>query len=181
MSSNNWCISDALDKLCYDEEANDLFRAPTREEWRQVVEEKGIQARQNTQDDETSLNSKGSWLSRASRRSARSKQSQKSRDAKSKEAAGGEETDVETIDGHTIQAKVFMISGCEDSQTSADVSNVNGFSLPDPNGRAGGACTSALLSGKSKVTCIAHYFKLPSQSEPDLPISVFVALNSPIQ
>lgn len=44
-----------------------------------------------------------------------------------------------------IQANVFMISGCEDSQTSADVSNVDSFSLPDPNGRAGGACTSALL------------------------------------
>jgi len=38
-----------------------------------------------------------------------------------------------------------MISGCKDSQTSADVSNVASFSLPDPAGRAGGACTSALL------------------------------------
>ena len=40
-----------------------------------------------------------------------------------------------------------MISGCQDSQTSADVSNVANFSLPDPNGKAGGACTSALLKG----------------------------------
>jgi len=39
-----------------------------------------------------------------------------------------------------------MISGCEDTQTSADVSNVESFKLPDPNGRAGGACTSALLN-----------------------------------
>ena len=38
-----------------------------------------------------------------------------------------------------------MISGCRDEQTSADVSNVSSFSLPDPAGRAGGACTSALL------------------------------------
>eukprot|EP00545_Synedropsis_sp_CCMP1620_P009661 CAMPEP_0119019954 /NCGR_PEP_ID=MMETSP1176-20130426/23029_1 /TAXON_ID=265551 /ORGANISM="Synedropsis recta cf, Strain CCMP1620" /LENGTH=387 /DNA_ID=CAMNT_0006974291 /DNA_START=117 /DNA_END=1280 /DNA_ORIENTATION=+ len=44
-----------------------------------------------------------------------------------------------------IPAEVRMISGCQDSQTSADVSNVASFSLPDPAGRAGGACTSALL------------------------------------
>mmetsp|Transcript_25354 Transcript_25354/g.33633 ORF Transcript_25354/g.33633 Transcript_25354/m.33633 type:complete len:295 (-) Transcript_25354:215-1099(-) len=42
-------------------------------------------------------------------------------------------------------AEFRMISGCQDSQTSADVSNVNEFELPDPAGRAGGACTSALL------------------------------------
>jgi hypothetical protein len=40
---------------------------------------------------------------------------------------------------------IRMISGCEDSQTSADVSNVGSFQLPDPAGRAGGACTSTLL------------------------------------
>lgn len=45
----------------------------------------------------------------------------------------------------TIQAEVHMISGCRDSQTSADVSNVSSFQLPDPAGRSGGACTSALL------------------------------------
>ena len=44
-----------------------------------------------------------------------------------------------------IPADVRMISGCQDSQTSADVGNVSQFSLPDPAGRAGGACTSALL------------------------------------
>ncbi|CAB9509677.1 Metacaspase-1 [Seminavis robusta] len=41
---------------------------------------------------------------------------------------------------------IRMISGCEDAQTSADVSNVGAFKLPDPAGRAGGACTSTLLS-----------------------------------
>mmetsp|Transcript_2465 Transcript_2465/g.3628 ORF Transcript_2465/g.3628 Transcript_2465/m.3628 type:complete len:335 (+) Transcript_2465:81-1085(+) len=41
---------------------------------------------------------------------------------------------------------IRMISGCEDAQTSADVSNVGSFRLPDPAGRAGGACTSTLLS-----------------------------------
>ena len=40
---------------------------------------------------------------------------------------------------------VRMISGCEDHQTSADVSSVDSFQLPDPAGRAGGACTSTLL------------------------------------
>lgn len=44
-----------------------------------------------------------------------------------------------------IPAEVRMISGCRDSQTSADVSNVSEFRLPDPAGRSGGACTSALL------------------------------------
>ena len=45
----------------------------------------------------------------------------------------------------SINAEVIMISGCRDDQTSADVSNVADFQLPDPAGRAGGACTSALL------------------------------------
>jgi hypothetical protein len=44
-----------------------------------------------------------------------------------------------------IPAEVRMISGCRDEQTSADVSNVASFSLPDPAGSAGGACTSAML------------------------------------
>eukprot|EP00591_Stephanopyxis_turris_P010836 CAMPEP_0195508846 /NCGR_PEP_ID=MMETSP0794_2-20130614/1947_1 /TAXON_ID=515487 /ORGANISM="Stephanopyxis turris, Strain CCMP 815" /LENGTH=291 /DNA_ID=CAMNT_0040635921 /DNA_START=119 /DNA_END=991 /DNA_ORIENTATION=- len=44
-----------------------------------------------------------------------------------------------------IPATVHMISGCQDSQTSADVSNVAAFRLPDPQGRAGGACTAAIL------------------------------------
>jgi hypothetical protein len=54
-----------------------------------------------------------------------------------------------------IPATVRMISGCQDSQTSADVSNVANFKLPDPAGMAGGACTSAMLkvlySGSTKT------------------------------
>ena len=45
-----------------------------------------------------------------------------------------------------IPAKIIMISGCKDSQTSADVADVASFKLPDPAGRSGGACTSALLN-----------------------------------
>lgn len=44
-----------------------------------------------------------------------------------------------------LPADVRMISGCADEQTSADVCNVKEFCLPDPAGKAGGACTSALL------------------------------------
>jgi len=46
-----------------------------------------------------------------------------------------------------IPADVYMLSGCEDEQTSADVSNHNNGSsaLPHPKGRASGAATSALL------------------------------------
>ncbi|CAB9513837.1 Metacaspase-1 [Seminavis robusta] len=45
-----------------------------------------------------------------------------------------------------LHADIWMISGCEDRQTSADVSNVAAFKLPDPQGRAGGACTATLLN-----------------------------------
>jgi len=45
-----------------------------------------------------------------------------------------------------LRKDIRMISGCQDRQTSADVSNVSSFQLPDPAGRAGGACTSTLLS-----------------------------------
>lgn len=47
-----------------------------------------------------------------------------------------------------VQAEVLMISGCQDAQTSADVSNVDAIlkekSAGAPSG-AGGACTSSLL------------------------------------
>lgn len=44
-----------------------------------------------------------------------------------------------------IPADVRLFSGCMDSQTSADVSDTASFRLPDPAGKAGGACTSAML------------------------------------
>jgi cobalamin biosynthesis protein CobT len=44
-----------------------------------------------------------------------------------------------------ISADVRLISGCMDSQTSADVADVESFQLPDPAGSSGGACTSAML------------------------------------
>jgi hypothetical protein len=45
-----------------------------------------------------------------------------------------------------IQSEIHMISGCHDSQTSADVSNVGNFKLPNTQGKSGGACTAAILS-----------------------------------
>lgn len=44
-----------------------------------------------------------------------------------------------------IPAEFHMISGSHDSQTSADAYNVGNFQLPNPAGKAGGACTSAIL------------------------------------
>ena len=45
-----------------------------------------------------------------------------------------------------IPAEIRMISGCHSEQTSANLSNVTqSGQLPNPAGRAGGACTSALL------------------------------------
>jgi len=49
-----------------------------------------------------------------------------------------------------IPATVRMISGCQDSQTSADVSNIQSFGLPEDSwaspGGAGGACTCSFIS-----------------------------------
>jgi len=42
-------------------------------------------------------------------------------------------------------ADIWMISGCQDVQCSADISNTHGFELPDPAGKACGACTATLL------------------------------------
>lgn len=44
-----------------------------------------------------------------------------------------------------IPAEIYMFAGASDSQQSTEVSNVKSFELPDPAGKAGGACTSALL------------------------------------
>ena len=51
----------------------------------------------------------------------------------------------ETNKPQELRKDIRMISGCKDKQTSADVSNVSSFQLPDPAGRAGGALTSTLL------------------------------------
>lgn len=51
----------------------------------------------------------------------------------------------ETNKPQELRKDIRMISGCQDKQTSADVSNVSSFQLPDPAGRAGGALTSTLL------------------------------------
>lgn len=46
-----------------------------------------------------------------------------------------------------IPGMVVMISGCQDAQTSADVSNTASFGLPSNSGPggAGGACTSSMM------------------------------------
>lgn len=50
-----------------------------------------------------------------------------------------------SLSSSAIPAEFHMISGSHDTQTSADVFNTGKFQLPDSQGRAGGACTSALL------------------------------------
>ena len=47
-------------------------------------------------------------------------------------------------------ATIRMISGYADGQTSADVQNISTFELPNPLGKASGACTSALLKALSE-------------------------------
>ncbi|GAX10273.1 hypothetical protein FisN_3Lh475 [Fistulifera solaris] len=54
-------------------------------------------------------------------------------------------TDYDERIQHAIPAEFHMISGSHDMQTSADVFNTSQFELPNPAGKAGGACTSALL------------------------------------
>jgi len=51
------------------------------------------------------------------------------------------EEDVESA----IPGMFYMFAGAHDSQTAADISNIDAFDLPDPAGKSGGACTSALL------------------------------------
>merc|ERR1719445_49500 len=64
-------------------------------------------------------------------------------ESKTKTSASTSKADPRAVEA--IPAEVRMISGCQDRQTSADVNNVSAFQLPDPAGRSGGACTSALL------------------------------------
>lgn len=51
-----------------------------------------------------------------------------------------------------IPCIINMISGCADAQESADVFDTTTFGLPKTMGRAGGACTSALLEVLYKFT-----------------------------
>mmetsp|Transcript_11475 Transcript_11475/g.31728 ORF Transcript_11475/g.31728 Transcript_11475/m.31728 type:complete len:358 (-) Transcript_11475:63-1136(-) len=44
-----------------------------------------------------------------------------------------------------IPAEFFMISSSQDSEISNEAYNTGSFELPDPAGKAGGACTSAIL------------------------------------
>ena len=53
-----------------------------------------------------------------------------------KNTRGEEEEKIMSSDAEkAIPANVRMFSGCEDKQTSADVSNVSSFKLPDPHGK----------------------------------------------
>eukprot|EP01059_Diplonema_ambulator_P025900 TRINITY_DN43012_c0_g1_i1.p1 TRINITY_DN43012_c0_g1~~TRINITY_DN43012_c0_g1_i1.p1 ORF type:complete len:379 (+),score=98.48 TRINITY_DN43012_c0_g1_i1:57-1139(+) len=58
-----------------------------------------------------------------------------------------EPTEFEEKASEAVQGDIFMISGCQDAQTSADVGDVSSFGLPPDSGPggAGGACTNALL------------------------------------
>lgn len=51
-----------------------------------------------------------------------------------------------------LPSTVIMFSGCQDSQTSADVSNVASFELPEDAGPggAGGACTNSMIKALSE-------------------------------
>jgi hypothetical protein len=44
-----------------------------------------------------------------------------------------------------IKGEFYMISGSLDTEESDDVFDVNEFQLPNPSGKSGGACTSAIL------------------------------------
>mmetsp|Transcript_23298 Transcript_23298/g.50946 ORF Transcript_23298/g.50946 Transcript_23298/m.50946 type:complete len:232 (+) Transcript_23298:244-939(+) len=75
--------------------------------------------------------------------------SQQNNPSHSKNAATSKNNFDEQVE-YLIPAQVRMISGCHSLETSADVSNIHSIAgkgkLPSPEGRAGGACTTALLS-----------------------------------
>ena len=164
MASNWSCIDGNFDKLCYDEEANnhsfeqqdDKVTAP-RSTFAQRPTQEVPPPVSSDKADKVNLDevqSAGSWFSWSS--TSNKKQSSPSlqrRSPKSSKAINNKDDEsLETAEtsnnaARQIQATVFMISGCEDRQTSADVGNIEQFSLPDPNGKSGGACTSALLNG----------------------------------
>jgi hypothetical protein len=93
-----------------------------------------------------------------------------------------------------IPCEVHMISGSMDSQTSSDVFNVGNFQLPDPAGKAGGACTSALLkvlydpSNQQGVTWVSALEQMRSflrqkdfDQIPQLTSSRMVDVNKPLE
>ncbi|KAJ9469328.1 Metacaspase-1 [Diplonema papillatum] len=110
------------------------------------------------------------------------------------QALGGLSTrDYETKARDAIPAEVLMFSGCKDSQTSADVSNVQSFGLPEDSGPggAGGACTNALLktaylpgdcSWVELLTKMRDFLGQGGYSQvPQLSTSREVDLNSPFE
>lgn len=164
MASKWSCIDGTFDKLCYDEEANnysfeeqdDNVTAP-RNTFAQRPTQKAPPPASSDKTNKHKLDevqSDGSWFSWSStsnkkqsspalqRRSPKSSKAINNKDDESLETA-----ETSNNGARQIKATVFMISGCEDRQTSADVGNIEQFTLPDPNGKSGGACTSALLNG----------------------------------
>jgi hypothetical protein len=57
--------------------------------------------------------------------------------------AGGADFDEQVR--RCIPAEFNMISAADDSQEAQEALNTSQFELPNPNGKEGGACTSALL------------------------------------
>lgn len=106
-------------------------------------------------DDSTKRSTLGQFLS-LSKSNDKETETKQTKDAELTDCESSDDSAAARNGGRKINAKVFMISGCEDKQTSADVSNVSSFSLPNPNGRAGGACTSALLKGKLRFVVSAE-------------------------
>ena len=169
MDDDNWCID--LEGLCLPDDA-ELIEAEEGSP-RQSARERGLsdmedskkepkikkkksrgKSQQRTSSDAEDSRNKGASYGIPFNFSLTSQKKSKATTDKDKQDTGtvySEEEAGADRNNRAIQANVFMISGCQDSQTSADVSNVSSFSLPNPNGRAGGACTSALLKGKWSV------------------------------
>ncbi|KAL3904128.1 MAG: hypothetical protein SGPRY_011406, partial [Prymnesium sp.] len=78
-------------------------------------------------------------------------------DARAEPAATGDEPTFAQQSEKAIPGNIRMFSGCQDSQTSADVFDTSSFQLPaecGPGG-AGGACTNAMLSTVLKDEAVA--------------------------
>ena len=68
-----------------------------------------------------------------------------------------------------LKKDIRMISGCHDKQTSADVSNVSSFQLPDPAGKFGSS--SSMLS-ISLFFCTYHIMLCTTICGLQLPITL---------